>query len=304
MTGERLKKGSGLSPFLINALRAEIVSLHDKYSAEVGDRAEEIRLRRGRRIELCFKGTSVICGEPISSELLGEIFYRLCGGSVYAHAESICKGYIRTEEGIRIGVCGRAAVRGGRVEAVYDISSLNIRIPSEFLPSYHRLGKIFLEGNGGMLIISPPGVGKTTVLRSLASQIGVKGGRRVALIDSRGELSFGLKSPDLKIDVLEGYPQETGIEIALRTMNPQVIVCDEIGSVREAEALLCALGSGVTVIASAHGDDAEKTVLRKGILELHSAKMFSNYVALSREKGSSVCSFDVIAWEDIRLGNG
>ncbi|MBE6538212.1 MAG: AAA family ATPase [Ruminococcaceae bacterium] len=281
--------------FLLRALPSAVILDFEQVCEKTHLRAEEIRLRADRLTDFSFSGTSILGESKVSGEEIKEIFYRLCGGSVYAHADTVRKGYIRGAGGVRIGVCGRASQTG----EIYDISSLNIRLPGSFLPNVNELSDLFLEPIGGMLVLSPPGVGKTTVLRALAREISGRCGKRVAVVDTRSELSLGLDGDDLRIDILDGYPRGEGIEIAVRTLNPDVIICDEIGSTEEAKALLSAQNCGVSVIASAHGESAEGIVKRSGISELHSAGIFKNYVILQRARESTVCSWTITERESV-----
>lgn len=294
------KNGSQVLPELLTrSLTLKVLCDFESIYRKVRGNCEEIRLRLGRRSEFLFSGTSYL-GSSISSEKeLRECFYKLCGGSVYAHSEEICYGGMRIEGGIRVGACGRAVVRGGRIEAVHDITSLNIRLPCKYLPDIGELSDIIAKSESGALIFSKPGVGKTTFLKAIAKDVSGKYGKRVALIDSGGELSGGLSGDDMKIDILEEYPRGIGIEIAVRTLNPQFIICDEIGSREEAAALLSARNCGVPIIASAHGDDAVGLVHRIGISELHEAGIFENYIHLERKRGDVKCNWEIIKREEV-----
>lgn len=290
----------GLPDFLTSALPCALIAgIENVRKRFSGRRLEEIRLRRGKRTELVFSGTSCFLEDELQGTELDNIFYKLCGSSVYAHAESICEGFVRAPGGIRIGVCGRAVASGGKISAVYDISSVNIRLPSLFMPDVRELSDIFVASGGGMLIFSPPGVGKTTVLRALARDLAGRCGVRVGVIDTRGELGFALCDPELRCDVFDGYPKGKGIEIAVRTFSPGALICDEIGSPEEARALLYAAGCGVPIIATVHGDDAKRVALKVGINELHNAGVFDSYVGLERKSGCGSCSWSVSSREAV-----
>ena len=107
----------------------------------------------------------------------------------------------------------------------------------------------------------------------------------------------------MKIDILEEYPRGVGIEIAVRALNPQFIICDEIGSFAEASALLSVRNSGVPIIASAHGDDIQGLVSRPGIRELFDAGIFDSYIHLERHEGESKCSYEIIKREEVFAEN-
>ncbi len=295
MNGEN---GARSLPEIIKkALPALVIADYERLSRS-GRAIEEIRLRSDKRSEFCTNRTSFLGENRICASELQEIFYRLCGNSVYAHASDICSGYIRAGNGIRIGVCGRAAVENGKIRAVHDISSINIRIPCIRFPDVSSLAEEFLSGRGGMLMFSPPGVGKTTVLRSLVRELSGRHKKRIALVDTRSELWPGLVGEELRIDTLEGYPRGVGIEIAVRTMNPQIIVCDEIGSEQEAKAILAARNCGVPIIASAHGDSAIGLISREELAPLHRLGVFERYVCLERHGGCD-CTFSILKREEI-----
>ena len=149
------------------------------------------------------------------------------------------------------------------------------------------------------MIYAPPGEGKTTLLRSVAAEMS-RGDSpwRVALIDSRGEIFAGMERAELSMDVLTGYPRAKGVEIALRTMNPQLIVCDEIGEEEEAEAILRAGGAGVPFLATAHGGVLPQMLARSSIRRLHEARIFEDYVGIRREFGRTEYAYRMTEWED------
>lgn len=287
-----------LPELLTRSLPMKIIYDYECISRNACGNIEEIRIRLGRRSEFVFSGTSILGTSVVDKNEIGECFFKLCGGSVYAHGEEICYGGMRAEGGIRVGACGRAVVRGGKIEAVHDITSLSIRLPCTVLPSIGDIGRMLSEKEDGALIFSRPGVGKTTFLKAIASDLSGKYGKRVALIDSGGELSAGLFGENMKIDILEEYPRGTGIEIAVRTLNPQFIICDEIGSGEEAAALLSVRSCGVPIIASAHGDNIRELIMRKGIRELHEARLFGIYIHLRRAEGEKNCRYTVLKRED------
>lgn len=259
---------------------------------------EEIRLRSGRRICLTSRGGCYLCSATVNERELGEIFTRMCGGSIYAFEETLRQGYIPLVGGIRVGVCGSAACEDGRIIGVHNVTGLMIRIPHAVQAATDMLLHSFFEKNtlGGMLIYAPPGVGKTTLLRALAAAISSpRYARHTVVVDTRGELNLELDAPDLLLDVLSGYPRDVGIEIAVRTLGAQVIVCDEIGSLADARATLGAANCGVPLIASAHAASLGELLDRPAMQILHRTRVFAHYVGLSRKVGGF--SFTVDAWQ-------
>ncbi len=246
------------------------------------DEIREIRIRRhglcsftiGReRLRLCSK---------VTAEELDGLILRLTEGALYAHRDSISSGYISIGDGIRVGICGHAAYENNALVGTRDMRSLIFRIPSGKCEFYDRLSEIYREGVGcGMLFYSSPGVGKTTALRSLAGIIG--GGadaRRVVIVDERCEFSEA-DYLGLEVDILSGFKRREGVELATRTLSPEVIIIDEIGA-DEGESLMSVVGCGVPLIASAHASDKEELFFRPYLRDLISAGVFSVLVGISR----------------------
>ena len=251
----------GMLPISVRKAAAESVSLS-------GGHFQELRLYRGGCIHTVCDGRSVYAKEKCTAEDFDLVLRTLCGNSLYAHSETIRDGYIITAEGLRVGVCGRAVVRRSEVQLVTDITSLCIRIPARYPQLAHPFLPYILSDSGiaGMLIYSSPGVGKTTLLRELAALISQpQFGLRCAVVDTRMEIGFGLENGSLNI--LRGYPRSLGMETAVRTLAPDVVLCDEISDDRDADAVLQCASSGTSVIATAHaagyGDLERKPALRK-----------------------------------------
>ena len=209
----------------------------------------------------------------------------LCEGAVYAHRECIKAGYISLAGGIRVGIGGTAGYDGGALVGISEISSLVFRIPTGVFSEIGTVYEVYKKCERGMLIFSPPGVGKTTALRSLAGLIG--GGReaeQVAVVDERCE--FDIEDyENSSVDILRGYKRETGIEIALRTLSPSVIILDEIGRRKEAEAMLESLNSGVKIIASAHAKCYSELRMRTAIIPFLENGVFDAFVGIELKDG-------------------
>ena len=217
---------------------------------------------------------------------------RLSRGSLYAYRDNIINGYIPIGEGIRVGVCGRLSYENGSAVGVSDVSSFVFRIPTGECAFSSELLSVYRErGLSGLLIYSPPGVGKTTALRSLARGLG--SGRcasRVCVIDERCEFD-GEDYFDCEVDILSGYKKRDGIEIAARTMSPGVIMVDEIGP-GEAPALSDVVRCGVPIVATAHARSVEELYSRAEIASLLELGAFGTLVGISYRGGHYAISVD------------
>ncbi len=254
------------------------------------NKIEEIRLRQGRRASVVAEGQNIMLSTVLDKSELSSTLTGMCQGSLYAFSETINQGYISLPYGIRVGVCGSASCEGGRIIGVREITSLSVRIPSKIIDAGENICSLLREFDRvrGVLIFAPPGVGKTTLLRSVAKKL--SSGNcplRTVVIDTRGELSFSNEGEGLCIDVLSGYPRREGVEIATRCLNAEVIICDEVGDYEEAMALVASHNCGVPLIASAHAASIDELLTRTGIRLLHDAGIFGAYVGISRRDGNS-----------------
>lgn len=285
-----------LRAFLPYRLNDEIEGMRGRIAT-----VEELRLRCDRASSLTTRDGNVMLRTVLSRMEMDGILQHLCDGSLYAHSGTICQGYVTLQDGIRVGICGRATVEDGRIIGVYGVTGLNFRIPAR----YRRVGESVctllenMKGMQGVLIYSPPGVGKTTLLRSVAAKMASgETPLRVAVVDTRGEIAPFLDDPSLCVDILSGYPKKEGIEIACRTLNAQLIVCDEIGGVDEAAAIVASQNSGVPFVASAHADCVEGLLRRTSIRLLHEARIFGYYVGIRRRASGGDFIYDVTDWEE------
>jgi len=263
---------------------------------------EEIRLRLGRPLMLKGKEGALSlteAGQPcppsrgyeVTADDLARTLEIITKNSWYAWEQEILGGYLTLPGGHRVGICGRAVYADGKLKTVKDVSSLNFRVAKEIIGAADPILKRVAPAPGrdifSTLIISPPGCGKTTLLRDLTRQIAGLG-FQIAVIDERSEIAScygGAPQLDvgLQTDVLDGYGKEIGVSHALRGLGPEIVVTDEIGHSRDAWILAELARSGVKVIASCHGSSLSQ-VKNKSWAE-ESLQVFELAVILSRRLG-------------------
>jgi stage III sporulation protein AA len=238
----------------------------------------ELRIIAGGRCSIVHKRETLFLSYMPTEVEVDEILSKICAGGTYAYRDTIKKGYVAIENGIRVGVSGTARYDEGRLVGVSRVKTLIFRFPIGRCDFSDQLLRIYRRGIGsGMLIYSPPGVGKTTALRSLAEVISNE--KRLCIIDERGEFS-GERLPFASI--LSGYDKALGVEIALRTHSPEIIMVDELGA-DESEALRGVLGAGISIIATAHGGSIEDLLSRSATGDLIRAGFFSVFVGIHRK---------------------
>lgn len=217
--------------------------------------ASEIRIHANATVKLLCKGGIVNTKIYVSAGDMEGIVLCLCQGSIYAHMNTIKEGYISIGKGVRAGVCGRAIFESGKIQGISDITSIILRIPNKIPFAGDYVFSFMKEKNFlcSLALYSPPGVGKTTILRDLICTLSQKTSLRFAVIDSREEITPFLSPEELSgADVFLGYPKGLGMELATKSMTPQIIICDEISSPHEAAAVIKAAHSGVSLVTTTH----------------------------------------------------
>lgn len=230
----------------------------------------EVRLRVGGRMQLVGKSENRLCGESVSRRQLSQIASALMEYSLYAWENELAQGYFTTRQGFRVGVAGKYRARDGGMQLL-EPHSLCIRLAHAAQDCALPLLK-WMDGDTSCLILSPPGCGKTTLLRDLARQLS-QGGQTVAVLDERCEIAAawqGVPGIDVgeRTDVVEGVDKPAGVPMIVRALSPQVLVTDELGGMADAAAVADALRCGVRVIASAHAGSLADALGRPALASL------------------------------------
>ncbi len=262
--------------------------------------AEEIRLRTGFPPSVLLSGSEhELGGEAVTPSELDAVVEIATGASLHSARESVRAGYINAPGGYRLGLCGTAIADGGVVSGFRGLSSIAVRIPREV----SGIGEAVAAGVGGnlksTLIISPPGMGKTTLLRDLV-KIASDGSEkcaispaRVALADERGEIAavFNGKAQmhvGRRTDVLSGCPKAQAVMMLLRAMNPEIIAIDEITDPEDIKAIERAANCGVRIFATVHAGSVSE-LRRKPLFEkLLGTRVFETTVTIRRENGRRI----------------
>ena len=265
------------------------------------NRVYELRLRSSMPVSINYNGryyylskcglsdseeNAIVCTSADINEFMSGVTER----SLYAINNQLVNGYITVEGGVRIGVCGETVRQDGYIKTIKDFTSVNIRFPHEVkgcaLTAYNFINDTKLRS---ALIVSPPGAGKTTVLRDLCRYIS-KVGVNVLLVDERNEIaSVSNRKNQLEVgkgvDIISNCTKRYAFEYGLRSMRPDVIVTDELVGDSDFDAVIDACFGGVKVIASVHASTPEELYKRKGFNKLFESKAISRYIFLSHRLG-------------------
>lgn len=281
-----------------NSIKAEIESFWRQTNEEL----EEIRIRVGKPIALKSSVINVI-NHIVAPEEILETFGRICENSVYSYKKQICEGFITIKGGHRVGITGNCVFENGQVTNINYISSLNFRISREKIGCSQELLKYIIDNENktvyNTLIVSRPGGGKTTMLRDVIRNIsngipGILKGKICGVVDERGEIASmykGVPQNDVGIltDVLDNISKSKGMTMLIRSMAPEVIFCDEIGSKEDVEAIDYAICSGAKGVFTAHGGKLEDILLNNQLCNLLQKNIIERIVFLNPVNKGNIC---------------
>lgn len=242
---------------------------------------QELRLRLSLPVELVCGSGSVRLNRTAAAEDLSFVVNAASRYSPWT-AATAASGYITAPGGHRIGLCGEAVLKDGVPAGIRKVSSLCIRVARDF----PGIGKNAAAVSGNLLLLGPPGWGKTTLLRDLIRSVSNQGPGSVAVVDERGELfppGCGFDSGP-RTDVLTGCPKPQGVEMALKTMGPACVAVDEITSERDCQALCQAAWCGVRILATAHGSGLRDLRGRRVYRSLLDCGLFETVLVLQQDK--------------------
>ena len=261
----------------------------------------EIRIRKDKPIAvICntktfFLGENGICSNAnqaiyATGELINEIVFRACDSSIYSVNEQLKQGFLMINGGIRLGVCGEVVI-DKEIKTIKNFTSICIRIPHVIknvsLPIFNQI-----LNNGSInntLIISPPGAGKTTMLRDIIYQFSYHNYLyNIFIADERGEITCGNNSNFIGSNFYDSIcflNKRDSIMIGLRSMSPDIIVTDELGQESDFIALKYAMTCGVKIIATLHASSIEDIKNKTEFKKILDDKMFDRIVVLSKENG-------------------
>ena len=256
--------------------------------SEIKEKATEIRFKTGQAIRIRCDGNYYLLQTVFNQSMAKDLIDAFCRYSVHNYEGDIANGFITLKGGHRAGFCGTAVYTDGKISYIKNISSINIRIAREHIGVSDTLSKLFFEEIvKGLLIIGKPLSGKTTILRDLCKNIGER--YRLSIIDERNEIAAcyegvdQLSSGSLS-DVFTGFSKNDGIERAIRTMSPDFIVLDELGT--NLDSIENMMNSGVGMVMTAHAHSDTDIISNYKIKRLLEVKAISHIAVLSdKEKG-------------------
>lgn len=244
----------------------------------------EVRLRVNKPVVIAINGNYKSLNDIIfTSNDMEYMILRLTKRSVYAYQDNILSGYLVGDDGERVGIAGKCIYNGGELKNIVDFTSACIRIPHEVIGCADiTIEKCFFDGLKSLLVISPPAGGKTTFLRDCARVVSANFGCNVLIVDEKGELfGNGRFNVGDTTDVVRNCRKSYGFNQGVLNMRPDVIICDELFDYYDINSAKNAVLSGVSVLASAHGENVEELSKRSFFTKILNEQIFDYAVVLS-----------------------
>ena len=289
--------------YILKCLPTQLAKLILEHNIQ---KLEEIRIRANKPVILKLGQVEIVLSYTITTNEIIGILQNICNNSIYTYQNQICNGFITLPGGNRVGIAGNVVIKDGQVSNISYIYSLNFRISHQINGASDNILKYVLDTENNTifntLIVSPPGAGKTTMIRDLAKRIsnGINEinfrGLDVSIIDERGEIAAmtkGITFNDVGIrtDVLDNVPKSIGIRMAVRSMAPKVIIADEIGNKDDVNIINYAICSGVKCIFTAHGSDMEDLLKNNEINKIINLQLFSKIIFLDEKQKGKIKNF-------------
>ena len=284
--------------YILKCLPTQLAKLILEHNIQ---KLEEIRIRVNKPVILKLGQVEIVLNYTITTNEIIGILQNICNNSIYTYQNQICNGFITLPGGNRVGIAGNVVIKDGQVSNISYIYSLNFRISHQINGASDNILKYVLDTENNTifntLIVSPPGAGKTTMIRDLAKRIsnGINEinfrGLDVSIIDERGEIAAMTKGitfydVGIRTDVLDNVPKSIGIRMAVRSMAPKVIIADEIGNKDDVNIINYAICSGVKCIFTAHGSNMEDLLKNNEINKIINLQLFSKIIFLDeKQKG-------------------
>lgn len=257
---------------------------------------QEVRIKINKNIIYLKDKKEKVCNYICTKEDLDYIVRKISNYSIYAFEEELKQGYITLSGGHRIGLCGACVVDQDKIKTIKDIGSINIRISKNIEGCANKVLKHIIYGENilNTIVISPPKCGKTTLIRDIAKNVsdGISEynfkGKNTCIIDERSEIAACYRgipqmNVGLRTDILDNCPKSFGIMMAIRSMAPEVIVCDEIGTYEDMKSIVMALNCGVSIITTIHGNNIEDLFNRPVFKEVIDNKVFKRAIVLNNK---------------------
>ena len=254
---------------------------------------QEIRIKTEKPVIIITSSGEQIIDYTADRDDLKYIMQRISNYSLYAYEEDIRQGFITIRGGHRVGLAGECVMEDGKVKTIKNITSLNIRICREIIGCSQKVMKYIVDDTNiyNTMIISPPKCGKTTILRDIASVLSDKVQKKISIIDERSEIAgsyMGIPQMNVGIrsDILDNCLKSEGMIMAIRSLSPDVLICDEVGTFKEIEALEMAFNSGVNIIVTLHGRSIEDLYNRSVLKNLLNNNILQRVIILGNSKGT------------------